>query len=59
MPTYGIALEGYPNSKVRVVKKHERTKVRKSYHIFVLIVFHSFSQFLLDIEVSQIHVVFL
>ena len=55
MPTYVFALGGYPNSKVRVVTKHQRTKVRKSYHIFDLIVFHSFSQFSLDIKVSQTH----
>ena len=58
MPTYVIALGGYPNSKVRVVKNLV-TKVCKSYHPYVSIVFHSFSQFSLDVKVSQTHGVFL
>ena len=34
-------------------------KVCQPYHISILIVFHNFSQFSLDVEVTQIHGVFL
>ena len=46
-----------PLKTVYTIKKdsHKVSKVYKSYHFSVLIVFYNFSQLLLNIEVSQIH----